>query len=273
MNEIANETNEPFDKAVGYEKADSKDANGSIFVDINARLRPPEMPFLLRECFRTIQGEWPFVGRRAVFVRAGGCNLGAKAECTFCDTDFLMSKSLEIGIPDLIRTIKAVGAKDDLIVLTGGEPGLQPAQLGQLIELMPDRQFQYESNGMFELPTALNVTTVLSPKTAGGKWYDRSKLERNINGRTFFRFVVEDKDSAYADIPPWAQTADFAQEFYGRCGISGITARKDGSEAQSLFAEGIDREQIQKNWKRAVDLTMRYGFHLSAQMHLMMGIR
>ena len=38
----------------------------------------------VQEIFPTIQGEGPYVGYPAVFIRLGGCNLA----CSFCDTEF-----------------------------------------------------------------------------------------------------------------------------------------------------------------------------------------
>jgi len=38
----------------------------------------------VQDIFSTIQGEGPFAGKPAVFLRLAGCNL----RCFFCDTDF-----------------------------------------------------------------------------------------------------------------------------------------------------------------------------------------
>ena len=38
----------------------------------------------VHEIFHTIQGEGPFSGRPAVFIRLSGCNL----RCWFCDTEW-----------------------------------------------------------------------------------------------------------------------------------------------------------------------------------------
>ena len=37
--------------------------------------------------FPTIQGEGPFVGQPAIFIRLAGCNL----QCPACDTDYTLS--------------------------------------------------------------------------------------------------------------------------------------------------------------------------------------
>ena len=53
------------------------------------------MPYSVKECFYTLQGEGARSGRAAVFCRFAGCNLWsgreqdrASAICDFCDTDF-----------------------------------------------------------------------------------------------------------------------------------------------------------------------------------------
>ena len=52
--------------------------------------------YAVKEMFYTLQGEGTHTGRAAVFCRFAGCNLWsgreqdrAKAECQFCDTDFV----------------------------------------------------------------------------------------------------------------------------------------------------------------------------------------
>ncbi|MFN3288455.1 MAG: 7-carboxy-7-deazaguanine synthase, partial [Sphingomonadaceae bacterium] len=54
------------------------------------------MAYAVKEIYATLQGEGAQTGRRAVFLRFAGCNLWsgreadrARAQCRFCDTDFV----------------------------------------------------------------------------------------------------------------------------------------------------------------------------------------
>ncbi|MFZ5597250.1 MAG: 7-carboxy-7-deazaguanine synthase QueE [Bacillota bacterium] len=41
------------------------------------------MKAFIREVFSSVQGEGPYIGRRQIFIRLGGCNLS----CRYCDTE------------------------------------------------------------------------------------------------------------------------------------------------------------------------------------------
>lgn len=96
--------------------------------------------------FYTIQGEGPFTGRPAVFVRLAGCNL----QCNFCDTDYTVGRQL-MTVAEIVREVYEVVSNKshvpELVVITGGEPFRQP--IGDLIrELNASRRHvQIETNG------------------------------------------------------------------------------------------------------------------------------
>lgn len=77
--------------------------------------------------FYTLQGEGPFAGHPAVFIRLHGCNL----RCWFCDTNFSDPEDPEIHMIRLSRIaydecmFSHTHGRTNLIVLTGGEPFVQ----------------------------------------------------------------------------------------------------------------------------------------------------
>jgi 7-carboxy-7-deazaguanine synthase len=77
----------------------------------------------IAEIFRSIQGEGLYAGTPSLFVRTTGCNL----RCWFCDTPYT-SWSPEgrfCTLDDLLQQYDSADTRH--VVLTGGEPLLQPA--------------------------------------------------------------------------------------------------------------------------------------------------
>ena len=92
--------------------------------------------------FDTIQGEGPFAGQPATFIRLAHCNL----QCPACDTEYTEgAETLHID------AIADQAAHANLVVLTGGEPFRQ--NIAPLCQELWTRgvKVQIESNGM--LPT------------------------------------------------------------------------------------------------------------------------
>ena len=135
------------------------------------------MSYTVKEIFYSLQGEGHHSGRPAVFCRFSGCNLWsgreedrARAQCTFCDTDF-------VGVgPDggkfadaqaLARRIAghwpAQGGGTPYVVCTGGKPLLQLDAL--LIDALHAQGFEVavETNGTLPAPRGLDWICV-SPK-------------------------------------------------------------------------------------------------------------
>jgi 7-carboxy-7-deazaguanine synthase len=96
--------------------------------------------------FPTIQGEGPFVGHPATFVRLAGCNL----QCPLCDTDYTSQRQQQTPIAILER-VQELTAPNKLIVISGGEPFRQ--NLVPFIELVLRDGYtvQIETNGTLPL--------------------------------------------------------------------------------------------------------------------------
>jgi len=133
--------------------------------------------YAVKEMFYTLQGEGANAGRPAVFCRFAGCNLwsGREADradsvCQFCDTDFVGTDGTGGGkFADASALAAAVAAYwpapggKRLVVLTGGEPGLQLD--GALIDALHLQGFEIavETNGTLDLPPGIDWICV-SPK-------------------------------------------------------------------------------------------------------------
>jgi 7-carboxy-7-deazaguanine synthase len=91
--------------------------------------------------FHTIQGEGPFCGTPAIFIRLAGCNL----QCPACDTDYTSTRT-QMTVGDILAKCVSI-AKEGLIVITGGEPFRQ--QIGQIVGILISYGFyvQIETNG------------------------------------------------------------------------------------------------------------------------------
>lgn len=135
------------------------------------------MSYAVKEIFLTLQGEGVHTGRRAVFCRFAGCNLWsgreadrARAQCRFCDTDFVGTDGPGGGrfpdadaLADAVAAAWGAGSQDRFVVLTGGEPMLQVD--AALIDALHARAFRIamESNGTLRAAPGLDWLCV-SPK-------------------------------------------------------------------------------------------------------------
>jgi len=147
--------------------------------------------YAVKEIFYTLQGEGTNAGRPAVFCRFAGCNLWSgrevdrsKADCQFCDTDFVGTdgegggKFATAGQLAEACAAAAGAAGPTFVVLTGGEPMLQVD--GALIDALHGRGFTVaiETNGTLPVPRAIDWICV-SPK-AGTDLKQRSGDELKL---------------------------------------------------------------------------------------------
>lgn len=68
----------------------------------------------------TIQGEGPYAGHPAIFIRLHGCPL----RCHFCDTNFDAPDDPQVALAKLLNQIEDLATENPvaLCVITGGEP-------------------------------------------------------------------------------------------------------------------------------------------------------
>lgn len=141
-----------------------KGTTSPLFHFNEQQTEPVDTNFLeldVQSIFLTIQGEGPFAGEPAVFVRLAGCNL----QCLGCDTDYT-SKRMQMSVRDIYHEIKRLLPRNRLVVITGGEPFRQ--NIKHLVKWLADSNYriQIETNGSIyrdDFPYEA-VTIVCSPK-------------------------------------------------------------------------------------------------------------
>lgn len=134
------------------------------------------------EIFTSFQGEGPYIGTPATFLRLYGCNLN----CEWCDTDISTYEMLSVDDVAEILMTQMEFNNINLLVITGGEPTLQMEEIKRLIKELPeDIKIQLETNGsIFEyLP---EIEYVISPKEDKEKVFENYYKYDNV----FFKFVI-----------------------------------------------------------------------------------
>jgi len=214
-------------------------------------IRPPEKgdgsTLQVQHIFATIQGEGPYAGVPAVFVRLGGCNLA----CAFCDTEFESFKT--ISLEAIMTSVKQLAKSNDspitLIVITGGEPLRQP--ISPLCEALIAAGFkvQIETNGTLwrELPEAVEI--VCSPKNSGSGYFPiRPDLLARVNA---FKFIVSATEPGYG-------------------GVADVGQGDRPVYVQPMDA--YDEAANAANHRLAAELALRHNYRLSLQLHKILGM-
>lgn len=218
-------------------------------------IRPPEtgdgQALKIVEIFPTLQGEGPFTGHPAVFVRLGGCNLA----CAFCDTEF--ETFSDVALPDLLARIEQTASHEagrrvrKLVVITGGEPLRQ--NIVPLCEQLLARGFtvQIETNGTLWRPLPEGVHVICSPKVTNGAYHAlRPDLLARVNA---LKFIISEDMPDYRDVGEVGQRASAIPVY-----------------VQPMDA--YDPEKSAANRARAAMLAQTQGYILSLQTHKIMGI-
>ena len=138
------------------------------------------------EIFTSFQGEGPYIGTPATFLRLYGCNLN----CEWCDTDISTYEMLSVDDVAEILITQMEFNNINLLVITGGEPTLQMEEIKRLIKELPEGiKIQLETNGsIFEyLP---EIEYVISPKEDKEKVFENYYKYENV----FFKFVITSKE-------------------------------------------------------------------------------
>lgn len=115
----------------------------------------------VQDIFYTLQGEGPFSGMPAVFIRLAGCGLA----CTWCDTAFDRTDNV-MSVRDIVDAVRTAsqGRPCDLVVITGGEP-LRQNVANLVHQLLCHRvlRVQLETAGYVDPQDTSSLTALLAP--------------------------------------------------------------------------------------------------------------
>lgn len=238
-------------------------------IPIKQDLSSPDL-LSVNSIFYTIQGEGPFAGTPAVFVRLAGCNL----QCPACDTEY--GETAKMTVDQIIGNIgEAFGESTraetypnyrPLVVITGGEPFRQNL-LHLLTDLIEDYGFrvQIETNGtlfvdMEWVYTYVNHFTIVCSPKAGKVNKD---LWRHIKA---LKYVLHADEIDPADGLPIRALQHGA--------VPKVARPPEGWKGE-IYVQPIDVQDEAENarhLKAAVESAMKFGYRLCLQTHKIIGV-
>ncbi len=205
--------------------------------------------------FQTLQGEGPFAGTPAVFVRLSGCNL----LCPKCDTEYTSKRVLFTPAYLLSKIFEVYTLGTKLIVLTGGEPLRQG--IGPFIRLATKHfKVQIETNGTYwqegmqnwEVDSYGNLSFVCSPKTPKVN-IDKDGIDLS------WKYILKEGEVDPEDGLPLSSLDSGLRPY-----------RPKNLNLYNIFVQPMDEgdtERNKLNTQAALDSCMKFGYRLSLQLH------
>lgn len=205
---------------------------------------------LFNEIFYSIQGEGPNMGKPAIFLRFGACNL----RCTWCDSKFTwdpkVQDNYQTTVQKIVKKIKRYPCKH--LVITGGEPMLQQKAIADLLRTLPGYTTEIETNGSIPCQISRFLEQInCSPKlkNSGNKPYPL-KI-KPTNKKAIFKFVVS-KPENIKEIKTY------------------IKKHRIPSSKVWLMPEGVTKQAIEKKSKWLIEICKREGYHFTARFHILL---
>ena len=253
---------------------------------------------LVTSYFRTIQGEGPFAGRNAVFLRLAGCNYGDKSDhCTFCDTSFQFDSGRVISCIDLLVELTHLPGYSprDILVVTGGEPTLQRNLLNFISMLIDEPEgevfaaVQVETNGSQagffaelasweehdDLPERyVRPSLVVSPKASlkANRYAEPAEVVKRL--ASCFKFVLSaDESDPHHTVPEWALEMARSRRQIVYVSPMAVYNKPYAGEVSSAWDHDlINAQATATNYRYAAEYCMEHNLRLSIQQHLFLAV-
>lgn len=245
--------------------------------NIIRKVDPRDDSLEVHSVFATLQGEGPYAGRPAVFLRLAGCSLA----CSWCDTEFERG-SRRLPTLEVAEAVeqKLQHPREKLCVITGGEPMRQ--NLLPLMGLLALKGWQVQietagihwNRGLEDCESLLlgsetdccepRITIVCSPKTP--------KIDPQIERYCMhFKYIVDHEESAdlIDGLPRYAVSQRNRPQ-------NGQLFRPKDEDRKFIYVQPLDvrddPEHTRANVEHCVALALKYGYRLSLQQHKLLNL-
>ncbi len=192
---------------------------------------------LLTEVYASVQGESTFAGVPFVLVRLARCNL----RCVWCDSEFTFKGGERRAVDAVIDEIRSSGLSH--VLVTGGEPLLQPAVLPFMTRLCDEGQtVLLETGGSLDIGEVdERVHRIVDVKCPASGECDRNHWPNVelLASRDEVKFVVADRTDY-----EWARDIVQERRLADRCGAVLISPVWGDPALAGLLAEWIVADRL-----------------------------
>lgn len=206
------------------------------------------------EIFYSVQGEGPYTGYPAIFVRFAKCPV----RCKWCDSKFSWKDGLRYSFAELVEKVNSFGVREIPVILTGGEPSIvDEIFLSDFIKQLKFLKYfvHVETAGIKWVNCFSDCDlVVVSPKMV---WYEKKSKEylyvltqyKVFSKNICWKFVIKDETDVV-----------FMRSLVGELEIV--------DNQVWLMPEGRTREEVIKNIKRVIEIAKKYSYKVSDRLHI-----
>jgi len=216
------------------------------------------------EIFHSIQGEGVSMGVPSVFLRLATCNLS----CRWCDTKYTWdwanfdyeTEVVELDTSELHHKIQAYRCPH--LVITGGEPLLQQAELEPLVASLAAEGFT------FEVETNSTIVPSTELLRMVGQWNVSPKLR--TSGNTAEERLVPLALETFAQLPK----AFFKFVIAAESDIDEVCSLRDRynipPERVLLMPEGRTPDALGRKNEWLSEACLKHGFRFTTRLHILL---
>ena len=223
----------------------------------------------ISEIFLSIQGEGKLTGVPSLFIRTSGCNL----RCVWCDTPYSSWNPIgeTLTVSEILKKAQLHGTQH--VVITGGEPLMQP-QLPELVAGLRTmgRHITVETAGTLWQDVPMDLASI-SPKLSNStpltdaKWapiHEQRRLNWDVLNTFAKSELIADRQWKFVICNP----EDMRE-------VDAILSRI--SEAQAvrpsdviLMPEGVTTEAMQSRGGWLAEICRQRGFRFGMRLHILL---